>query len=219
MARRKRDFNPRSPYGERPGTEHTCQKLPSFQSTLPIRGATEVGAAASVGCLISIHAPHTGSDARRRRHSQRGAYFNPRSPYGERQTFIDRRVVEFQFQSTLPIRGATKRAIERFSEALISIHAPHTGSDLFLARAEDSYLQFQSTLPIRGATRVASGLGTWTANFNPRSPYGERRGAAVLDEVVVDFNPRSPYGERPSGLCPLCVPGLISIHAPHTGSD
>ena len=33
-------------------------------------------------------------------------------------------------------------------------------------------------------------------DFNPRSPYGERRGFGPGKQKKEDFNPRSPYGER-----------------------
>ena len=37
-------------------------------------------------------------------------------------------------------------------------------------------------------------------DFNPRSPYGERRMGVSVGFVRRDFNPRSPYGERhPTG--------------------
>ena len=58
-------FNPRSPHGERqspgrtPGGSHD-----RFQSTLPARGATGVGAVRGGKRGISIHAPRTGSDSR-----------------------------------------------------------------------------------------------------------------------------------------------------------
>ena len=57
-----------------------------------------------------------------------------------------------EFQSTLPVRGATKPGIQRIRIKGISIHAPREGSDssfpstLFMLRI------FQSTLPVRGAT-------------------------------------------------------------------
>ncbi len=55
---------------------------------------------------------------------------------------------------------------------------------------------FQSTLPARGATGGDAGQHRHR-HFNPRSPHGERRGAAQS-----------------------CVPQRkISIHAPRTGSD
>ena len=51
-----------------------------FQSTLPVRGATQHSHTALAGRDISIHAPREGSD-RRRRHGAGGPhYFNLRSP-------------------------------------------------------------------------------------------------------------------------------------------
>ena len=81
-------FNPRSPHGERQFAIDFADKPMGFQSTLPARGATRLlfhrvdcagfqstlparGATAMHGIetdsgeLISIHAPRTGSDARR----------------------------------------------------------------------------------------------------------------------------------------------------------
>ena len=146
------NFNPRSPYGERP--------LPSLLN----KHRTP----------ISIHAPLTGSDrvshyitcpfgdfnprspyGERRDHSfQRPwpLYFNPRSPYGERHAKRRDLLSVLLFQSTLPLRGATHRKaplghwynhfnprspygerhfkqLERLNKNMISIHAPLTGSD------------------------------------------------------------------------------------------
>ena len=150
--------------------------------------------------------------------------------------------VKFQFQSTLPARGATHRnavhcAHGRFQSTLpargatvmfvvlllsfqgISIHAPRTGSD---------------------TTRTAR---CWKpAYFNPRSPHGERPDAglfAFTRRVIsihaprtgsdpragdsrcrrCNFNPRSPHGERRKAVGNDSRGVLISIHAPRTGSD
>ena len=82
-------------------------------------------------CLISIHAPHAGSDKDR---ADANAIFiknfNPRSPCGERHRIFS--------------HGC--------SQAGISIHAPHAGSDLRVRVLEPDELEFQSTLPMRGAT-------------------------------------------------------------------
>ena len=81
----RKDFNPRSPCGERPypawrvlfqpafqstlpvrGATATFTTNPfaySFQSTLPVRGATLSGMARTVPARISIHAPRAGSDS------------------------------------------------------------------------------------------------------------------------------------------------------------
>ena len=57
-----RDFNPRSPYGERPPGSTSPVGGKRFQSTLPLRGATQKIADIDVSAKISIHAPLTGSD-------------------------------------------------------------------------------------------------------------------------------------------------------------
>ena len=57
-----------------------------------------------------------------------------------------------EFQSTLPVRGATKPGIQRIRIKGISIHAPREGSDRRGLRSVRKNLLFQSTLPVRGAT-------------------------------------------------------------------
>ena len=80
---------------------------PTFQSTLPARGATSV--------RLSI--------------IQASSNFNPRSPHGERPATDAATLGALLFQSTLPARGATTRSIEADGKREISIHAPRTGSD------------------------------------------------------------------------------------------
>ena len=102
-------FNPRSPCGERPVRGTLIWLIKLFQSTLPVRGAT------------------TAIDG----NIKKNAYFNPRSPCGERRPqykkaeFTSRISIHApragsdiaifsvnqtmaEFQSTLPVRGATK---------------------------------------------------------------------------------------------------------------
>ena len=57
------NFNPRSPYGERPHLSDASFPGTEFQSTLPLRGATGWLAHKMGLPIISIHAPLTGSDA------------------------------------------------------------------------------------------------------------------------------------------------------------
>ena len=126
----RRDFNPRSPRGERRTPRKSCRTPPAisihaplagsdgqsrvivpetmiFQSTLPSRGATAASA--------PDHEPIQD--------------FNPRSPRGERRPVSRISVDSGQFQSTLPSRGATP-----------------------LFQLDIAPDQFQSTLPSRGAT-------------------------------------------------------------------
>ena len=124
------NFNPRSPCGERRGfRSYSFFQNKGFQSTLPVWGATVAGGDHPDGHGISIHAPRVGSDASPCRqqgwvwisiHAPRVGsdcsprwlprpppYFNPRSPCGERRGAPMRPEGTLQFQSTLPVWGAT----------------------------------------------------------------------------------------------------------------
>ena len=102
--------------------------------------------------LISIHAPRGGSDATAAFCSACALDFNPRSPWGERLALL------FSFCDRGPIsihapRGGSDTPCTQPSPAIqISIHAPRGGSDFTTA--------VKSARP---------------HNFNPRSPWGERR--------------------------------------------
>ena len=75
------------------------------------------------------------------------------------------------FQSTLPVRGATLRLAFQIQKLLISIHAPREGSDERTRKLITNRGRFQSTLPVRGATRRQNIRRSSTAvHFNPRSP-------------------------------------------------
>ena len=101
-----------------------------------------------------------------------------------------------EFQSTLPARGATGQDGGCRLRGRISIHAPRTGSD--------------------GACR-------WRldspAHFNPRSPHGERPRFTTARCAPCSFQSTLPArGATYSRDNHHCL-GLISIHAPRTGSD
>ena len=168
------NFNSRSPCRERPLVAGKEMLLLLFQSTLPMRGATMGTVPAVPGRLISTHAPHAGSDSNHRELVSGGAYFNPRSPCGERHTLYGTINTVRKFQPTLPMRGATViRGVEKFAIKFqptlpmrgatlevfsyadtpnISTHAPHAGSDLTPAFQRRHQCRFQPTLPMRGAT-------------------------------------------------------------------
>ena len=103
---------------------------------------------------ISIHAPRAGSDAAMGDKNETKLYFNPRSPCGERRQPFGAALIEPVFQSTLPVRGATRYVFVLYTVPIISIHAPRAGSDGRLRRESISPCVFQSTLPVRGATAI-----------------------------------------------------------------
>ena len=169
---------------------------------------------------ISIHAPRTGSDQRRKPVHLAASLFQSTLPArGATSGVVANGGGVWRFQSTLPARGATRSTAWICRASSISIHAPRTGSD------------------------SAPGCGTLSTNyFNPRSPHGERlnssavmpetvafqstlpaRGATLLPHPVcvrpAYFNPRSPHGERHGRAGRRTVQPGISIHAPRTGSD
>ena len=123
-----------------------------FQSTLPLRGATLFPCAERMERHISIHAPLAGSDGKRKASITTTSNFNPRSPCGERLSRREVAAAGNEFQSTLPLRGATKYLEEGETLELISIHAPLAGSDNGLISRGNVKRAFQSTLPLRGAT-------------------------------------------------------------------
>ncbi len=192
------DFNPRSPHGERP----------------------PFGRVSRAGRAISIHAPRTGSDGFTNiqmfwRHlfqstlPARGAtykpsevvatlaYFNPRSPHGERQSMPRPNAAALQISIHAPRTGSDGRMCGFRDLTDISIHAPRTGSDRTTRRSLPTWSRFQSTLPARGATFSGGGGSCLGYNFNPRSPHGERPERPDSGRSrEPDFNPRSPHGER-----------------------
>ena len=213
------DFNPRSPCGER--------LFAILNAGYPI--------------LISIHAPRAGSDCPQIGHAGRRSHFNPRSPCGERPGSSTTRPTPTRFQSTLPVRGATRERVWQFPrELLISIHAPRAGSDHDILDDHADETDFNPRSP---CGERPSGIRPFPRHrdFNPRSPCGERPSGIRPFPRHRDFNPRSPCGERPvarslrvqpmgfqstlpvrgatSVAGDLCAGGIISIHAPRAGSD
>ena len=65
---------------------------------------------------------------------------------------MGRRLLAIRFQSTLPMKGATKQTAQTNEAQKVSIHAPNEGSDSHLLFPTHTRLLFQSTLPMKGAT-------------------------------------------------------------------
>ena len=211
-----------------------------FQSTLPLRGATDPSGIRLYNVRISIHAPLTGSDSRDRAEilqdfisihapltgSDRGGSvkslfhpdFNPRSPYGERQPPALPQGKQWQFQSTLPLRGATSASrpflhkTENFNP-----RSPYGERRLETWERFGSYI-FQSTLPLRGATRVGDRLSPH-GEISIHAPLtGSDRDINFQIRKKTDFNPRSPYGERPLTRFTRSLPATFQSTLPLRGA-
>ena len=169
------DFNPRSPCGERRQRSYSslAPRLISihapragsdvrlyrddggkvtFQSTLPVRGATNPLSILISHFWISIHAPRAGSDVLRIIPFLASSAFQSTLPVRGATVVISVSRAPNEFQSTLPVRGATRsgrismqtksyfnprspcgeRLLFLQITAIlsgISIHAPRAGSD------------------------------------------------------------------------------------------
>ena len=145
-------FNPRSPHGER--RRHRLELLrphDDFNPRSP-HGERRARGTQVAEMAISIHAPRTGSDRRRRRKAHCRADFNPRSPHGERRGGSSLSIMDFVFQSTLPARGATVVDVCRMPQkSHFNPRSPHGERRQLIICLNDRRI-----------------------NFNPRSPHGER---------------------------------------------
>ena len=105
-----------------------------------------------------------------------------------------------EFQSTLPVWGATARTRSTFD--LSSNFNPRSPcGERHITRQNFTNIKgFQSTLPVWGATQVISKPN----NYSNISIHAPRVGSDVSAQGVWsgtgDFNPRSPCGERPLAL-------------------
>ena len=125
------DFNPRSPYGERPALFGLIFRVVNFNPRSPYGERQKLA--------VSVSTPKN---------------FNPRSPYGERHPPIQLFLKKYLFQSTLPLRGATGgNSFDRLSR-LFQSTLPLRGATLKL-KIINTISLFQSTLPLRGATHFS----------------------------------------------------------------
>ena len=102
------DFNPRPPCGGRPLSSRTALQTAIFQSTPPVRGATHSRRLLPVMEGISIHAPRAGGDPIHAPDPAIGAISIHAPRAGGDLEETTRLVDEMAFQSTPPVRGATR---------------------------------------------------------------------------------------------------------------
>ncbi len=194
---RPRNFNPRSPWGER---QHLCQsRFPPyvFQSTLPVGGATWM-----ISCRLFFRIYFNPRSPWGERlwvicWGDCIRYFNPRSPWGERPLFQFRICTQGNFNPRSPWGERHWALVILPCMKYFNPRSPWGERHLEPPFRCYIYLTFQSTLPVGGATVAPRRCVYACKDFNPRSPWGERRELPLL--------------------CP--VPEFISIHAPRGGSD
>ena len=191
-----------------------------FQSTHPVRGATEFVKQHFAKGQISIHAPRAGCDRAtqggfpcRRNFNPRtpcgvrpssavsdgcSCYFNPRTPCGVRPTIPVCFCKRALFQSTHPVRGATAYGESiRPNDIIFQSTHPVRGATFIACALFSDTIKFQSTHPVRGATVYSNFyhlLTIFQSTHPVRGATYSRRGHYRPSR---NFNPRTPCGVRP----------------------
>ena len=163
-----RDFNPRSPCGERPGRGRVPAGENLFQSTLPVWGATPPGRGyRRISCNFNPRSPCGERQSDVGRSWPGRMYFNPRSPCGERPGPDVPGLWSPGISIHAPRVGSDTGCQVVRLVVSISIHAPRVGSD------DTGVIMLPPRMISIHAPRVGS---DWRhrPHFNPRSPCGER---------------------------------------------
>ena len=213
-----RNFNPRAPCGARLAFRYCSDHPCGFQSTRPVRGATQLFHLRFWIALFQSTRPVRGAtrSACRWRRSRR--HFNPRAPCGARRAATGGWQSILHFNPRAPC-GARLQVIQHGIVLLgISIHAPRAGRDRQQFHPQAHQRDFNPRAPCgaRRSTQRASGN---FSHFNPRAPCGARRPPRTGRSSASRFQSTRPVrGATQSGadLPPL---GQISIHAPRAGRD
>ena len=189
-----------------------------FQSTLPVWGATRSVFRRLQARWISIHAPRVGSDFAEKTwdYAVRISIHAPRVGSDQPLTSYNRATDEFQ--STLPVWGATLTTIIR-APPLNNFNPRSPCGERqkrVFYRPCDRHFNPRSPCGERRKKMVDSITEVWISihaprvgsdlyptesvliddNFNPRSPCGERHTIFSICQYLFYFNPRSPCGER-----------------------
>ena len=190
-------FNPYTPRMVRRKRGNTLMIPTLFQSTPP-RGVRRVDRA--LFCrfrVISIHAPHAGCDA-----------LSGKTNWWEAP-----------FQSTHPMRGATKNRVRVMRGGFNFNPRTPCGVRPIHVDEQPHEQQFQSTHPMRSATRICLWMLLLVLFQSTHPMRGATTLMAILKLLTLHFNPRTPCGVRREVFSVDILDMCISIHAPHAGCD
>ena len=168
-----------------------------FQSTHPLRGATLRTERVRVVRTISIHAPLAGCDACSTAFNLVSLAISIHAPLAGCDFMSQWRFTAVSsFQSTHPLRGATRVHVRLCDFLCISIHAPLAGCDAGI----------QQTL--------CQGF-----DFNPRTPCGVRQNHTRAVCRLIEFQSTHPLRGATTVVAKQGEKNDISIHAPLAGCD
>ena len=217
--RRDRHFNPRAPCGVRQSISGAHTRRLLFQSTHPLRGATQTCRSSSARSGFQSTRPLRGATVRHT-HRPRDDAISIHAPLAGCDQRIWREVEALsEFQSTHPLRGATRIMARMKNNVRISIHAPLAGCDTNSVLFKTLPSAFQSTHPLRGATCGKRKDIVITMYFNPRTPCGVRRLHLSSTLVMALFQSTHPLRGATFHVSLDLLARFISIHAPLAGCD
>ena len=163
-----------------------------------MRGATLYLHRSALHLIISIHAPHAGSD------------YNATCSRRPKMTI----------SIHAPHAGSDSQHLIKGFAFSISIHAPHAGSDVDASPVSESKPEISIHAPHAGSDKDDGSIG-YHRGISIHAPHAgsDFKRRFKLDCDTSNFYPRSPCGERRKSPRSLQPAILISIHAPHAGSD
>ena len=212
-----------------------------FQPTRPLRGATSIASITSSGNSISTHAPLAGRDLEYLAIRATLKHFNPRAPCGARPTACSSFALDFTFQPTRPLRGATLEELQKKTAKVISTHAPLAGRDQTKKKIKKrhyisthaplagrdcsvrdrchKYLIFQPTRPLRGATIPPPLSLHRILRFQPTRPLRGATSIASITSSGSSISTHAPLAGRDAVHRAASLRENISTHAPLAGRD
>ena len=213
------DFNPRSPWGERPLIINAFWSTGSFQSTLPVGGATGTVVITRVGARNFNPRSPWGERLSGGSVEIQSRNFNPRSPWGERLGYPEKPSDTWtDFNPRSPWGERPVFPVDGKDGIHISIHAPRGGSDnIITSTPGNSRISIHA--PRGGSDQLLSSRRPGTGNFNPRSPWGERQKFTDFYNPMFAFQSTLPVGGATNLTKVREHRIIISIHAPRGGSD
>ena len=123
----------------------------------------------------------------------------------------------FQFQSTLPARGATANITDADLSLLFQSTLPARGATR-PSKWRNITMLFQSTLPARGATAAPQRRMFWQV-FQSTLPARGATNLCAGDGFLLHISIHAPRTGSDGGRVWVLPDEEISIHAPRTGSD
>ena len=123
------------------------------------------------------------------------------------------------FQSTHPMRDATRRRNKHGSDRTISIHASHAGCDIFRSNVSCFICRFQSTHPMRDATDKIVYFIMHEDKFQSTHPMRDATTLCQRPARLSSISIHASHAGCDAVAAQDDIDNLISIHASHAGCD